>query len=29
MATKLTIASNGGCNGCHAPGGTQSSIGLQ
>jgi hypothetical protein len=29
MVTKLTIASNGGCNGCHAPGGTQSAIGLQ
>ena len=29
MTTKLTIASNGGCNGCHAPGGTQSTIGLQ
>jgi hypothetical protein len=29
MSTKLTIASNGGCNGCHAPGGTQSTIGLQ
>ncbi len=29
MNTKLTTASNGGCNGCHAPGGTQSAIGLQ